>query len=179
MAILPDPTSTLTGEDLAIYDHILTRRKAQGVDHLGPYIPLLNHPQLAKRIEELGYFYKYEGVLPRDVYQFVVLISAKRSSVSFEWNDHAAAAHAAGLPDAVIQAIKTGAKNFTAPYDMVYLTTGYSFAFQSIPADLQNHVISRFGMEGLIEIVTLCGFYSIMGMVNACFDVASPHQGGQ
>lgn len=178
MAILPDPTATLTGEGRAIYEHILTRRRAKGVNHLGPYIPLLNHPQLAQRIEELGYFYKYEGVLPRDVYQFVVLIVAKRSAAAFVWNDHVAAARAAGLPEAVIQSIATGAGDFAEPYNIVYQTAGSAFAYQSIPADLQNQVISRFGVEGLIEIVTLCGFYSLMSMVNVCFDVALPSHGG-
>ena len=38
MTRLPDPTATLTGEDRAIYDDILARRRAKGVDHLGPYI---------------------------------------------------------------------------------------------------------------------------------------------
>ena len=73
MASLPDPTATLTGEARAIYEDILARREARGVHHLGPYIPLLNHPKLARLIEQLGYFYKYESVLPRGVYQFIVL----------------------------------------------------------------------------------------------------------
>ncbi len=90
MAALPDPTATLTGEGRAIYEDILARRRAKGVDHLGPYIPLLNHPQLAKLIEQLGYYYKFESALPRDLYQFVVLLSAKRSGVAFEWADHIA-----------------------------------------------------------------------------------------
>ncbi len=80
MATLPDPTATLTGDNRTIYEDILMRRKAKGVDHLGPYIPLLNHPRLAKLIEQLGYYYKYESTLPREIYQFVVLILAKRSA---------------------------------------------------------------------------------------------------
>ena len=82
MAALPDPTATLTGEARAIFEDIQARRRGKGVDHLGPYIPLLNHPELARLIEKLGYFYKYESALPRDVYQFIVLLSAKRSGVA-------------------------------------------------------------------------------------------------
>lgn len=179
MALLPDPTATLTGEGRAIYDHILTRRAAKGVLHLGPYIPLLNHPLLAQCIEELGYFYKYQGVLPRDVYQFIVLLVAKRSAVAFVWQDHIAAARTAGLADSVIQVIEQGQGSFEAPYDIVYETAGCAFAYQSIPTELQDSVIRRFGVQELIEIVTLCGFYSLMGMVNACFDVTEPDHGGR
>jgi 4-carboxymuconolactone decarboxylase len=177
MASLPDPTATLTGEDRAIYDDILARRRAKGVDHLGPYIPLLNHPQLARLIEQLGYYYKYESALPRDVYQFVVLTLAKRSGVAFEWKDHIVAAHAAGLPDDVINGIKAGTRSFPAPFDMVDRIADYALGYRSIPAALQNEVVGRFGLHGLIEIVTLCGFYSMIGMVNDCFDVPLPGRG--
>jgi 4-carboxymuconolactone decarboxylase len=178
MAILPDPTAKLTGEDRVIYEDMLARRKAKGVDHLGPYVPLLSYPQLAKRVEALGYFVKYQSVLPRTIYQFVVLLIAKRSGVAFVWEDHIAAARAAGLPEPVIQSISSGATEFAFPYDMALQTTTYAFACQSIPEDLQNRLIAEFGIQGLLEIVTLCGFYSLMSMINGCFDVTEPGGGG-
>lgn len=178
MASLPDPTASLTGEDRAIYEDILSRRKAKGVDHLGPYIPLLNHPQLAKLIEQLGYYYKYESALPRDIYQFIVLNIAKRSGVVFVWADHVAAARSAGLAESVIEAISSGAGGFPSPYDMVAETVDAAYAYRSIPEALQADVVARFGLHGLIEIVTLCGFYTLTAMVNACFDVPLPHRAG-
>ena len=178
MAALPDPTATLTGEGRRIYEHIKARLAARGVDHLGPYLPLLHHPELARDIEELGYYYKFEAELPRDVYQFIVLTFARRSGVTFIWEDHVAAARKAGLPEAVIDAIRLGAATFAAPYDLVAETTGYAFACRSIPEALQNEVIAKFGVKGLIEIVTLCGFYTMIGMVNGCFDVPLPTSGG-
>jgi 4-carboxymuconolactone decarboxylase len=179
MAALPDPTATLEGEGRAIYEDILARRKAKGVDHLGPYVPLLNHPQLAKLIERLGYYYKFESKLPRDVYQFVVLVSANRSGVAFEWADHIAAARAAGLSDDLIHGIESGARDFAAPFDMVHQLVDCASSYRSIPSALQDAAIAKFGLHGLIEIVTLCGFYALMGVVNGCFDVPLPHQRGQ
>lgn len=182
MASLPDPTATLTGPARAIYEDILARRRARGVDHLGPYIPLLNHPELAQLIERLGWFYKYESALPRDAYQLVVLILAARSGVTFVWEDHVAAARAAGLPPAVIDAVKAAggapAGPLPAPFDIVAALAENAFAFRSIPEQLQAAAIARFGVTGLIELVTLCGFYTMMGMVNACFDVPLPHRAG-
>lgn len=179
MAALPDPVPTLQGDGLAIYKDIRDRLAAKGVDHLGPYLPLLHHPELAKYIERLGYYYKYEAKLPRDVYQFVVLCMAKRSGVAFIWADHVAAARAAGLPSSLIDAIDKGETAFPAPYDLVSQITAEAFAFRSIPQDLQNRCIDRFGTEGLLEIVTLCGFYTMIAMVNGCFDVPLPHQGSK
>ena len=176
MASLPDPTAALSGEGRSIYEDILARRRAKGVDHLGPYIPLLNHPELAKLIERLGYYYKYQSALPRDVYQFVVLKIARRSGVAFVWADHVEAARSAGLDESVIHAIGADAGSFPAPYDIVARTIDVAFAYRSIPPELQASVIERFGLHGLIEIVTLCGFYTLTAMVNACFDVPLPHR---
>jgi len=84
MARLPDPTTRLNGTDRDIYERMLAARKSQGTGIYGPYTALLNHPELAERIERLGYYLKFESVLPRDVYQFVVLAFARRVGVAFE-----------------------------------------------------------------------------------------------
>ena len=174
MASLPDPTESLRGEGRAIYEDILKRRAVKGVHHLGPYIPLLNHPQLARRIEQLGYYYKYEATLPRDVYQFLVLAFSKHADIAFEWADHVDAARKSGLPEDVIAAIADGADSYPEPYDAVRRTMACALGYESIPQPLQDQIIQSFGLGGLIEIVTLCGFYGLIGMVNVCFDVPLP-----
>ena len=177
MAALPDPVPELHGEGRQIYDEIRDRLASKGVDHLGPYVPLLHHPELAKYIERLGYYYKYEATLPRDVYQFVVLSMAKRSGVAFIWADHVAAARAAGLPESIIDAIDKGDTAFAQPFGLVNQIAAEAFAYRSIPQDLQDRCIDRLGTKGLLEIVTLCGFYTMIAMVNGCFNVPLPEQG--
>lgn len=112
--------------------------------------------------------------MPRDIYQFVVLISAKRSGSAFEWADHIAAARAAGLSKEVIENIQAGAKTFIAPFDVVDQLIDCAFAYRSLPSALQDAAITNFGLHGLIEIITLCGYYSLMAMVNGCFNVPLP-----
>ena len=174
MASLPDPTTTLTGAGRAIYDDIVSRRGAKGVHHLGPYVPLLNHPELAKRIEQLGYYYKYEATLPRDVYQFIVLLFAKRAGIDFEWADHVEAAQNAGLSPDLIAEIAVGQTAFADPYQLVSDCMDCALHYKSIPQPLQDKIIKTFGMAGLLEIVTLVGFYGMIGMINTCFDVPLP-----
>lgn len=176
MAGLPDPTATLTGADKAIYDDIVRRRAAKGVHHLGPYIPLLNHPELAKNIEALGFFYKYESDLPRDIYQFIVLEVGRQSGVEFVWRDHLAKARSAGVPDSVIDTIAAGETKLDEPYQLVRDVMDWAFRFKSIPQDLQGSAIEKFGVHGFLEVVTLCGFYTMIGMVNACLDVPLPKE---
>src|SRR5919201_4036208 len=89
----------------ALYGEMAARRNARGEHFGGPYLALLNHPELARRIEELGFFLKFEGALPRPIYQFIVLTVARTTGAGFEWQDHIAHARAAGLPEDVIQCI--------------------------------------------------------------------------
>src|SRR5216684_3007468 len=86
-----DP-ATLPADARALYEKMAARRKAQGEGFGGPYLALLNHPELARRIEELGFFLKFEGALPRTIYQFIVLTVARATGAGFEWHDHIAQA---------------------------------------------------------------------------------------
>jgi len=158
MAGLPDTTANLTGKAKEIYDDILARRAAQGAKVRGLYIPLMNHPELAQHIERLGYFLKFEGKLPRDAYQFIVLSIARRTGVAFEWVDHVEHARAAGLSDALIDAIlKSDRAAIPHPYSLILDTIDIVLEFKSIPENLQAEMLKLYGVQGLLEVVTLCG----------------------
>jgi 4-carboxymuconolactone decarboxylase len=175
MASLPDATKGLTGEAHEIMVDIMARRKFDRTEQLGPYRFLLNDPILTKYIERLGYYYKYEGTLPRDVFQFLVLGFAKQADIEFIWRDHIEPAREAGLPDRVIDDLKSGKTDLGPPYQGVRELMGYCHRYQSIPKALQDQIIADFGVDGLLELVTLCGFYTMIGMINNCFDVPMPN----
>ncbi len=81
----------------------------------------------------------------------------------------------AGLGDSLINAIAAGATSVPAPYDIVAETIDAASALRSIPEVLQARVAERFGVPGLIEIVTLCGSYTLIAMDNVCFDSPVPN----
>jgi 4-carboxymuconolactone decarboxylase len=60
------------------------RRTAQGSGLHGLYIPSMNHLELAQHVERLGYYLRFEGKLPRDAYQLIVLSIAKKLRVAFD-----------------------------------------------------------------------------------------------
>jgi 4-carboxymuconolactone decarboxylase len=175
MAGLPDMTAKLTGKAKEIYDDILARRTAQGAKIRGLYIPLMNHPELAQHIEALGYYLKFKGKLPRDAYQFIVLSIAARIRVAFEWVDHVEHAKAAGLSDALVEAVLRADRTSIAhPYSVILDTIDVVLELKSIPEDIQNEMIKLYGVQGLLEVVTLCGFYQMVGEITEAFDVPLP-----
>jgi 4-carboxymuconolactone decarboxylase len=156
----------------ALYDEILVRRKAHGEGLGGPYLALLNHPELAKRVEQLGFFLKFEGVLPRPAYQFIVLSVSRATGADFEWHDHIEHAIAAGLPRDVIDAIGSGAtKSLPHPYGLLHEVLEKTMAWKLVPDELQARVAAEWGVEGLVEIVVVSGFYQMFAAINQGFGI--------
>ncbi len=172
MTVLDMNPATLPADAQALYEKMAARRKAQGEGFGGPYVALLNHPELARRVEELGFFLKFEGALPRTVYQFIVLTIARATGADYEWQDHIAHARAAGLPEEVIDCIgsaRTG--SLPEPYALVQSILTKTTAWQVVPDDLQQRAAGQWGKRGLVEIVVLSGFYQMFSAINQGFDI--------
>jgi 4-carboxymuconolactone decarboxylase len=164
--------ATLPAEAQALYQEIAARRRTKGEGFGGPYLALLNHPELARRIEELGFFLKFDGALPRTVYQFIVLTVARSTGADYEWQDHVAHARAAGLPAGVIDAIASGhTAALPQPYALAHAILEKTMAWQIVPDDLQVQAITQWGKRGLVETVVLSGFYQMFAAINQAFDI--------
>lgn len=177
MAQLPFDPAKLSPSDLARYSRMVDRRKAQGAGFGGPYAALMNHPQLCEKVEDLGYYLKFQGHLPRDVYQFVVLCVARKTGAAFEWIDHIEHAEAAGVPSSIVRALQEDEdlENISLPpYDVVAKVLASTLSWKNVPQALQDESIQRFGIEGFVELVVLSGFYQMFSAINQGFDVALP-----
>lgn len=172
MSVLPlDPTK-LPAEGQALFATLSAKRKARGAGFGGPYMALLNHPELARRIEELGFFLKFDGVLPRDVYQFIVLSVARATGAAFEWHDHVQHALAAGLSQELVDGIAAGeSETLPRPYALLREILARTMAWQAVPDDLQAQAVAHWGAEGLVEIVVLSGFYQMFAAINQGFSI--------
>jgi 4-carboxymuconolactone decarboxylase len=172
MTVLDMNPASLPAAARALYDTMAARRNSRGEHFGGPYVALLNHPELARRIEELGFFLKFEGVLPRTVYQFIVLTIARATGADYEWQDHIAHARAAGLPADVIDAVGSGrTAGLPEPYALVHAILAKTTAWQVVPDDLQAQAAAQWGKPGLVEIVVLSGFYQMFAAINQAFDI--------
>ncbi len=177
MAQLPFDPAKLSPSDLALYERMAQRRKAQGAGFGGPYAALMNHPELCEKIEDLGFYLKFRGHLPRDVYQFVVLSVARSTGAAFEWMDHEAHARAAGVPSSVIDALRqTGiaAAAFPPPYDLVAKALRSTLAWKDVAQAVQDECVEAFGVKGFVEIVVLSGFYQMFAAINEGFAISPP-----
>lgn len=175
MTVLTMDPAALPPAAKVLYDQMTAKRRAKGDGFGGPYLALLNHPELARHIEDLGFFLKFEGVLPRTAYQFIVLSVAHSTGAAFEWQDHVQHARAAGLPEDVIDAVGSGRTDaLPYPYGLLSAILAKTLTWQEVPDALQAAAAKEFGREGLVEIVVLSGFYQMFAAINQSFGIGLP-----
>ncbi len=161
----------------ALYDRLAAKRRAKGEGFGGPYLALCNHPALAERVDALGFYLKFEGVLPRVHYQFIVLSVAGATGAAFEWQDHVQHALAAGLPQSLVDGI-AGVSNASLPhpFDLLRKIPAKTLPWQPIPDALQVQAVAEWSKDGLVEIVVVSGFYQMFAAINQGFDIQPPGQ---
>jgi 4-carboxymuconolactone decarboxylase len=169
-----DP-SKLPAAGRALFAEISAKRKARGEHFGGPYIALLNHPELARRVEELGFFLKFEGALPRPAYQFIVLSVAQATGAAYEWHDHVQHALAAGLSQDIVDSIGAGrTETLPHPYALLREILSKTMTWRPVPDDVQARAVTEWGAEGLVEIVVVSGFYQMFAAINQGFAIKPP-----
>jgi 4-carboxymuconolactone decarboxylase len=172
MARLPDPLDSLSPEAKRVYEKISAKRGAVR----GPFAPLMHHPALAERAADLGEFLRFDGTLPADIRELAVLITARSVNQAYEWTAHAPIARKAGLPDDVIERVRSRGDLGTLParYARPARAVQHVLAYESIPQTLQGEIQSELGTTGLVELVALAGHYRLIAGVLAAFDVPLP-----
>ncbi|WP_156921701.1 carboxymuconolactone decarboxylase family protein [Desulfovibrio inopinatus] len=174
MARLPDAVeSGVRGEAAALFEKLIAKRGR--ID--GMYTTLLNHPQLAGMIGDLGTFFRFgDSVLDDETREFVILYVASRLRIAYEWVKHKGPARDAGISEDIIEALRQGGRD---PLDNLQIDlvsiADCALSLQNIPQQLQDRVVRHVGMHGMLELVALVGFYRLIGGIITCFDVPLPH----
>jgi 4-carboxymuconolactone decarboxylase len=173
MARLPDPIGALKPEGKLIYEKLVARRGR--ID--GMYRSLLNHPDLTRQVSDLGSFLRFgAGTLPPAVRELIILWLARRLGAVYEWVKHEPPAKAAGLSESVIDTLRAGQEpsDLDEIQEAALQVAKCALELRSIPEDLQDRLIDRIGIKGVIELVVLVGFYRMIAGVIFAFDVPLP-----
>ncbi|MBL6454031.1 carboxymuconolactone decarboxylase family protein [Belnapia sp. T6] len=170
--LIPPTREALDPAQQAVWDRIASGARG-GVG--GPFTALISSPDLCSRVEQLGVFIRYECSVPMRLRELAILCVGEHWKAAYEWYAHAPIAAKQGVPEAVIQAIGSGAAAipFDAEPDRVVvgfvrelLRTGQvgEAAYTAAKALL--------GEKGTVELTGLVGYYSLLAMQLNVFQVA-------
>lgn len=134
----------------------------------GPFLALIHQPELANHVQQLGEYLRYGTMLPAAITEMVVLIVARRWNCQYEWFAHARIARTTtDLPEHIITALSAGQEPTTMTDEQaeVYDFTKHVLV-KGEPTDTTYDLIAkRFGREGVLDLLSLIGYYSMIAMV--------------
>ena len=160
----PIPADKLTDAQKKAFADFKEERKQ---DVFGPFVPLSRSPQLMINAAKMGTYLRFGNSLPRDVSEFAILLVSRRFTQQYEWYVHAADGKTAGLSDAIIQAVADGRRpeGMSEGMDIVYDFSNELNDFHSVTDRTYARIVSKFGEQGMMDLVGLNGYYSFISMV--------------
>jgi 4-carboxymuconolactone decarboxylase len=133
----------------------------------GPFIALLHQPALAGKIQALGEELRWKSKLPKRLLELAVLVTARRWTCQHEWFMHEKLAREAGLDATLIAAIaqRVFPQGASPEETAVYQFCAEAHASGHVSDATFDTVKARFGLDGALELLVACGYYSMMAMV--------------
>ena len=178
MSKLPDPTATLDEKGREVYDTLTGPRGTLR----GMYLSLMNHPELAAHVGQLGTYFRFEGELRGDLRELGILVTAHGMGTPFIWIQHVEPAKKEGLPDSVVEDVLKSdpvSSGMDELYRQVWQLARHVVAQEVVPKQLQESIQSVVGVKQVVELVAVCGFYRFIASIAVGFDVEMPPHDGE
>ncbi|MGZ8264514.1 MAG: carboxymuconolactone decarboxylase family protein [Burkholderiales bacterium] len=168
-AVLPDRMPPIPAEKMTEAQKKIAADIAAGPRGKveGPYWPILRSPGFAGCIQKVGAYFRYDCGLDRKINEMAALMAARSWSQQFEWDVHILQALGAGLKPEIAQAVAEGhrpagmAKDEETLWDFV----AELLANKGVSDPTYERTVSVFGDEGVIDILGVVGYYTMLAMI--------------
>lgn len=153
----------MSREQQKVYDDVVQGPRGTMV---GPLRAVIHSPELADRWQRLGEFVRYRTVLPEDLKELAIVVSAKRWNSEVEWGVHARVAREAGVAEHVIDAIRDGNEpRLDESAAEIYEYARQLQTFGEIEDETYRAVRRRWGDQGIVELTAVIGYYTMVAMM--------------
>ena len=168
----PDP-SRLDAAQRKVYDDIVAGPRGEVVGPLGVW---LRRPELADRAQRLGAYARYGTSLPPVLSELAILVVARTWGSEFEWLVHKPIALAAGVPANAVEAIRTGRTPLLedSAQSAVYAFCAALLGEHQVDDALYADAVLALGETGVVDLVGILGYYSLISMTINAFRVPPP-----
>ena len=148
------------------------RRAAEGIvsgprgGMRGPFNAWLRSPEVADRFQRVGEYVRFKTCLPFNLNELAILVTAREWTSQYEWFAHRRLALQAGLPEHIADAIAAGKRPAPMSDDeaMVYDFATELHRTKEVSDPTFDRVKARFGEQGVIDLVAVCGYYTAVAM---------------
>ena len=141
-----------------------------------PMMAWLNSPEMARHATRLGAFLRYDTSMPAAESELAILVTARHWTSHYEWWAHKRLALAGGLPLAIIEDIRNRrTPTFEDPKARVIYDVSKSLhEGHGLETPLYDEAVKVLGERALVEIIGLCGYYTMVSMTLNTFQFELP-----
>ncbi len=160
----PIPADRLTDAQKKAMQEFTAARKA---DVSGPFWPLLRSPEVMNRARAMGDYLRFTSVLPPRLSEFAIIMTARQWTQNYEWDVHAPLAQQGGLKPSIVAAVADGRRpeGMADDEDVLYTFCDELHRLQSISDATYARAVKTFGEQGVIDILGISGYYTMLAMV--------------
>ena len=160
----------LTSEQKEIHDAIINGPRGHVV---GPLRVWLNNPGLARSAQTVGAYARYGTCLSKGLSELAIIVTGRVWSSAFEWEHHAPLAIEGGIDPKHVETISLGKKPI---FDNPEQNAVFDFAaeaniLKNVSDNTYKRLVDLLGENAAIDIVGICGYYSLISMTLNVFKV--------
>jgi 4-carboxymuconolactone decarboxylase len=163
----------MTEDQRQTYDESIASKRGKPPP---PMLAWLNSPEMARHATRLGAVLRFDTVFPAKLSEIAILVTARHWTAHYEWYAHKKLALDAGLDPAIIDAIRDRrTPGFDDPKAaMIYDVARSLHEGHGLTPALYEAAITLLGERGLVEIIGLCGYYTMVSMTLNTFEFELP-----
>lgn len=148
---------------------------------ISPFVPLLRSPELMGHVQRMGEYLRYRSALGLRLSEFAILLTAREWSQQVEWVIHAPIAEREGVARASIEALAEGRRPEGLPEDEAAV---YDFCTElhhrrGVCDVTWQRAVALFGEQGVVDLIGVTGYYSLLSMVMNAARTAVPASGAR
>ncbi|MGD9827401.1 MAG: carboxymuconolactone decarboxylase family protein [Hyphomicrobiaceae bacterium] len=135
---------------------------------VGPFNVMLRSPEFMDRAQKLGEYLRFRCVLGEKLKELVILVTARNWSQQFEFTAHGPIAIKAGLDPKIVEAIADGRRPDRMDDDETLVHDFCTEMFRrgmSVSDSTYERALARFGEQGVVEMVGVSGYYTMLAML--------------
>jgi 4-carboxymuconolactone decarboxylase len=155
----------MTPAQRTMIENVLSGPRGSNGD--GPFNVQLRSPEMGDLAQQFGASTRFATTVPRKLYELAIIITARHWTAQFEWTAHRRGALQAGVSPAIADAIALGRRPASMAPDEAAV---YNFATELLETKQVsdatfNAAKALFGERGVVELVNLMGYYSLVSML--------------
>jgi len=163
----------MSADQKSVYDEAIAGKRGSAP---APMMAWLNSPEMARHAARLGEQLRFNTMFPPKLSEIAILVTARHWTAHYEWWAHKRLALKGGLDEKIIDDIRDRrTPSFDDPRAaMIYDVAKSLHEGHGLAQPLYDAAIAELSERGVVEIIGLCGYYTMVSMTLNTFEFGLP-----